>query len=158
MWRKTMKDNWIKEFDEMFAVDHNSWGDDFHWADNVDAKATKIKSFISQVEKDAYQLGLRDGIKKEHENSGAWTELNKQGVINTHKLIKDAKSESYTNGYRDGFDAGVEKTNKRWREKIINYFAGAGELWFDYIGLTKEEQKRAAIDELSDLLEDKHEV
>lgn len=94
------KDNWIKAFDNVFS--HTG----LHNRIFGYGVETRLKDFISQVEKDAeergYQLGLRDGIKKEHENSRAWTDLNKQGVINTHKLINDA----------------IEKTNKRWRERI----------------------------------------
>lgn len=115
------KDNWIKELREIgiCGCTRVCYGHEETYK--------KLETLISQVEKDAYQLGLRDGIKKEHENSGAWTDLNKQGVINTHKLIKDAKSESYTNGFRDGFDAGVDKTNKRWRECFE--FTPDGHIW-----------------------------
>ncbi len=49
-------------------------------------------------------------------------------------------------------DLAQQRTEKKWRNKIVDYFAGAGELWFDYIDLTEEEQKQAARDELSDLL------
>ncbi len=79
------KNNWIKALPKYILKEL--------WMLNLSTRKD-LFDFISQVEKDAeergYQLGLRDGIKKEHENSGAWTDLNKQGVINTHKLIKDA--------------------------------------------------------------------
>lgn len=43
------RESWEEKFDDEFAVQKNPWGDDFTWADNADAKATKIKKFISQT-------------------------------------------------------------------------------------------------------------
>lgn len=63
-----------------------------------------IKAFRENVNYDEAELGCNWGME----------EL--ESFI--YQVEKDAKSESYTNGFREGFDAGVEKTNKRWREKV----------------------------------------
>ena len=45
---------------------------------------------------------------------------------------------------------------QRCKTKIVDYFAGSGELWFPYIGVgveTKEEEKECVKQELSELLE-----
>lgn len=76
------------------------------------------------------------------------------------QVEKDAKSESYTNGFRDGFDAGVEKTNKRWRKTEIELLAYLLDRHIDegsYFG--RKDQHYKMVKELkvklSDLLEDK---
>lgn len=77
------------------------------------------------------------------------------------QVEKDAKSESYTNGYREGFDAGVEKTNKRWREKIMRFSMPSCPIssmeyppgwWYSSFGMAIKEDFMRRI---SDLLEDK---
>ena len=135
------KDNWIKAFENTRLV--KMGGMCFECCDYEDM-VDDMKAFISQVEKDAeergYQLGLRDGIKKEHEKSESWTELNKQGVINTHKLIKDA----------------IEKTNKRWRERIGE--KAEKRLWTNTVANNMHVVKKyhqGINDLVSDLLEDK---
>ena len=48
----------------------------------------------------------------------------------------------------------IQTERNRAKDLVIDYFAGAGELWFDYLGNTKEQQRAEAEEQLSTLLDD----
>lgn len=125
------KDNWIKAYSKIML----------EWIESQ----WKIES--------AHQAG-EPYTRMKFEADASKVEDKLKNLIS--QVEKDAKSESYTNGFRGGFDAGVEKTNKGivlGLEELANTKLGKSVYQDGIRQGIRESQKY-----ISDLLEDKHEA
>lgn len=89
------KDNWIKAFDEKFS---SEWWYGFGTTEDINKKGIDgIKSFISQVEKDAIER-TRKECEDLHKNDSTPEEI--------RELMENVEKQA------------IEKTNKRWRLRV----------------------------------------